>query len=67
MTYSPHSSSSGSARAAFIARIREIAEEYRLGLGPTASMAEIFAALREYDRRRPQARPHQQEKRRQQP
>ena len=66
MSHSPQPSASGSARAALIGRIREIAEEYRRGLGPTASMAEIFAALREYDRRRPQA-PFPQQERRQQP
>lgn len=67
MSHSPQASASGSARAALIARIREIAEEYRQGLGPTASMAEIFAALREYDRRRSQGQSSQQLHRRQQP
>lgn len=67
MTHSAHASASGSARAAFLSRIREIAEEYHNGTGATAAMAEIFAALREYDRRRPQAQSHQQPKRRPQP
>lgn len=39
-------------RPAFVERVREIVSEYMVaGLGPSAAMAEIRAALREIDRR----------------
>jgi hypothetical protein len=42
----------GATRRDFIGRIRQIVGEYMgEGLGPTAAMAEIRAALRELDRR----------------
>jgi len=41
-----------SSRRDFIRRVREIVAEYMgEGLGPTAAMAEIRAAIRELDRR----------------
>jgi hypothetical protein len=43
----------GGARKAFEARIREIDREYAAGLGASAAMAEVKAALREIDRRKP--------------
>jgi hypothetical protein len=53
MTHSPaNAEKSGSARKNFIAKIREAYAEYRdQGLGATAAMSEIGAALRELDRR----------------
>lgn len=42
----------GGARKTFIAKIREAYAEYRdKGLGATAAMSEVGAALRELDRR----------------
>ncbi len=42
-------------RKDFIGRVRQIVSEYMgEGLGPTAAMAEIRAALRELDRRSPE-------------
>lgn len=52
MTHSQtNAEKSGSARKTFIAKVREAYSEYReQGLGATAAMAEVGAALRDLDK-----------------